>query len=449
MSDAGSRTRREERTPPRVQDLDDECSSMPLSNKINTPTDKPTIAYICTRFPAPSETFVYNEIIGLRARGCRVDVFSIHAPEPDRLSAAARALIDDTFYLLPLKTGRFLAAHCFYLVRKPLKYFFALFHFVVAKNIGDLRSLRRTFFHFLEAIYIAAESRERGISYLHAHFATGAASVAMFVSLMNDTPFGFTIHAMDLFRDKLLLPEKVQHARLIIPISRYNVRALVAECPGVDPAKFQIVHYGIDLNRFRPAAAHKASSVCLLSLGRLVEKKGFRYLIEAARILKDEGHRFRCVIVGEGPERPLLEQMIRERSMENDVLLVGDVLHECVYDFYAKADLFALPCVVDKANDRDGIPNVLIEAMAMELPCVSTTVSGIPELIDHGQDGLLVVPNDARALAAAVGTLIVDPPLRGRLGRAARIKVEREFNLDRSVERLEELFFNVRREPYL
>ena len=403
-----------------------------------------TIGYICTRFPSLSETFVYNEVIKLRERHVNIVVFSIHRPTSDSVSSETRVLTQDTFYILPLRVIEFAMAHLYFLLVKPFRYLHLILIFVIVKNLTDIRKMRRTLCHFLEAVYIANESRKKGISHHHAHFATGPASVAMFVSILNGTTFSFTVHAMDLFRDKLLLKEKARLASFIISISQYNKQTLLRECPDADPEKIRIVRCGVDLREFQSRRLRSGEEICLLSVGRLVEKKGFAYLIHACRVLKERGYKFNCLTVGNGPGRTLLEQLIKGLDLEEDVRLVGGIPHSSVRDYYEKADIFVLPCVIAQDNDQDGIPIVLIEAMAMELPCVSTRISGIPELIEHRVSGLLVESRNVTELANAIEELIKNEDLRKELGSNGRIKVIQEFSIEDSSEQLGKIFSSFR-----
>ena len=187
----------------------------------------------------------------------------------------------------------------------------------------------------------------------------------------------------------------------------------------------------------------------ILSVARLVEKKGLGDLILAAEILRRQGHCFRVQIIGDGHLRQALEHQVADRGLQDCVLLMGAQPHEQVRLAYERASIFVLPCLVAADGDRDGLPIVLLEAMASGIPVVSTSVVGIPELIDSECDGLLIPPNDARALADALERLLVNPPLRDRLARAARAKVEERFSIDRSADRLLDLFIPIEKEKAL
>lgn len=400
-----------------------------------------TIAYITQLFPSLSMTFVYREVEALREKGCQIVTFSIWKPKRDQLSAEAQHLMDSTTYVFPLNWPRFLITHLRYMITRPLRYWGTLL-FLLTRPGESWKNRIRTFYHFCEAVYLAPEVQRRGVEHIHSHFALNSATVAMVLARLLNIPFSFTAHANDIFCNPILLKQKIQAAQFIIAISEYNRKHLYSILPCPDTArKIHVVRYGVDVHRFSPPdpPAQNGRPV-LLSVCRLVEKKGLPYLVKACKHLVDAGYEFRCLIVGGGPQESLLRQMIRSSGLESYVSLEGVVFQEHLKDYLKQADVFVLPCIVASDGDRDGIPNTLIEAMAMGIPVVSTRVSGIPELIEHEHTGLLVAEKDEQALAEALGRLLNDEPLRLRLGQAGRQRVEQEHTLDRNVEKLLAIF---------
>jgi len=303
-----------------------------------------------------------------------------------------------------------------------------------------LRNRFRSFYHFLEAVYVAREMEKRGISHIHTHFAAGAASVAMIVHRLTGIPFSFTAHAFDLYKDPILLVEKIRSAEIIATISEYNKTYMKKLVPEIDGAKIHVIHCGIDMEVFTPVPRESDGAIRILSVGRLEEKKGHRYLIEACSILKQRAVDFRCMIVGEGVERDALQALIDAYGLQDSVVLKGAVFQEEIRAFYEDTDIFALACVSAGNADIDGIPVVLMEAMAMEIPAISTNISGIPELIEDGGNGMLVPQRDADALAEAIHRLIQDESLRETIRRNGRITVERAFDLRSEGAKLMDLF---------
>ena len=398
---------------------------------------KPVIAHLAQEFPSLTMTFVYREVMALREMGVNIDTFSIWKPSREKVSREARHLMDTTFHIFPLDWFKFPKAQLYFLITRPVKYVSTFFYVLTRPGIKPPHR-RRTFFQFFYAIYMAAEIKKRGIQHIHAHFALNAATVAMVIGRLLGITYSLTAHANDIFADPVLLEEKLKNAKFTITISEYNKRYL-QQFASAD--KIHIVHYSLDLNQFAPLPERKdGSSPVIFSIGRLVEKKGFPYLVDACRILAERGYKFKCEIVGEGPQRDILEQMIADNNLEGIVSLKGAVLQENLMEYWRKATVFALPCVIGEDGDRDGMPNVLIEAMALQLPVVSTSLVGIPEFIQHGHSGFLAPPGDAQALANLLGQCLGAPALRERMGQNARIAAEQTFDLQRNTSQILDIY---------
>jgi colanic acid/amylovoran biosynthesis glycosyltransferase len=401
-----------------------------------------TIGYVAQVFPHLTMTFVYREVLALRAAGLDIQTFSTWKPKLSELSGEAKDLVKGTFYIFPLNDWlRFLLNHVWYLLTRPRRYLGALW-FCLTREHKTLQNRLRTFYHFFEAVHLAKEVERRNIKHLHVHFALNATTMALVVSRLTDITFSFTAHANDIFANPILLPEKIRASRFIIAISKYNIRFLHNRVPAQETIrKTHLVHCGIDVQKFSPLShrPHNDRPI-ILAVGRLIEKKGYPYLIKACRILADQGYNFRCLIAGGGPQESLLKQMIAEHDLSDYVSLLGAVFQEHLRDYLGKADVFALPCVVGSDGDMDGIPNTLMEAMAMEIPTVSTTISGIPELIEDRKTGLLVPPQDEVSLAKAIATLLEDRELRSTLGKAGRAKVVEEFEIEKNANLLLGIF---------
>jgi glycosyltransferase involved in cell wall biosynthesis len=354
------------------------------------------------------------------------------------VSAEAHRFFEGTHYILPVGPLRLLAAHAGALVRHPIRYWRTLFE-VVGGTHGSLADRVRTLCHFVEAVTVVPEIRRLEVDQLHAHWAVGSATVAMVVSRFTGIPFSFTAHAYDIWRDKLLLPEKLRAARMVVTCTDYNRRHL-EDTYGIPADRFRVVYHGVDLERFRRVERPANPSPLILSVGRLVEQKGFDRLIRACAELASAGVDFRCEIVGEGPLRGTLERMIDELRLGDRVTLPGKLFQEDLIRRYAGADVFALLCMPASDDDRDGIPNTLIEAMAMELPVVSTTFTGVPELVADGETGFPVESEDVTGAARGLRALLEDPARRQAMGEAGRRRVAADFTIGGSARRLNDLF---------
>lgn len=419
--------------------------------------DEAHIGYVLKGYPRTSETFITNEIFLLERAGLRLSIFSlirltgqkqhgvvsrIQAPVtylPETTPSAETRLIK----WISLNWPNFAASHRKLFRLKPAAYLKtlleALWMSVKYRNRGLIKE-------FLQAGFIALKVLESGrIRHLHAHFCHTSTTVAMMASSLSGIPFSFTAHAKDIYREDMnpgdLLSVKLRRAKFAVTCTKANQEYLDRLRPPETP--LYTIYHGLDLTMFAPATApvRKLDPPLILAVGRLVEKKGFTYLVEACGWLKDRGYQFECRIVGDADlYAEQVKRSIKELKLEETVTLHQAVTQEELRQIYEQATLFALPCQVVDNGDRDGIPNVLVEAMAMELPVVSTNISGIPELVEHCRNGLLVPQKDAVALAVAIGELLDNAELWMEFGRAGRARVVESFDADRNTEQLKRLF---------
>lgn len=398
------------------------------------------VAYVSQFYPHLTETFVYREVLALRRRGLEVLTFATWPPDRNQLSAESLPLVDETVYVFPLAWRRFLAGHLHFLLRRPLRYLGTLL-FVVTRREQTWRNRLFALLHFAMGVHLARTMKLRGVSHLHAHFAINAATMVLVASRLLDRPFSFTAHNL-LFTKQMILREKILEARFIVAISEYTRRYLIDFVRPLDVAdKIHVVHCGLSPEQFPPPAVRPENEIPeLLFVAQLAERKGAPVLIEACAILAARDVLFHCRIVGDGPQRERVEEGIRRHGLGSVVTLSGALPQQELLAFLQRADVFVLPCVRASDGDLDGIPVSLMEAMAEEIPVVSTAVSGIPELVEHERCGLLVEANRPAALADAIQRLLEDPELRRRLGEAGRRKVMEAFDVDEAATRLEELF---------
>lgn len=427
--------------------------------------DQAVIAYVLKGYPRTSETFIANEIHLLETLGIKLSIFSIKKLEGQKQHAVVDAINAPVNYLPQASdlTGnsffswlcenlpKFVQCHSSLLLKKPVAYFGTLFECLgmTIKYRHHPLDWPRTVFikEFLQAGYIAESILHTpSIRHLHAHFCHGATTIAMFASSISGIPFSFTAHAKDIYLSELnpgdLLQIKMHRAKFAVTCTGANQEHLDAK--NHSDTHVHRIYHGLDTDLFNPEP-RKALALdeipTILSVGRLVEKKGFDYLVRACGILRDRGIKFQCRIVG-GSDKygEIIKQLIIELKLENIVSLPGAVTQQELCAVYQQATLFALPCLVVDNGDRDGIPNVLVEAMAMELPVISTEISGIPELIIHQENGLLVPEKDVVAMADAIESLLNDAELRQRLGKTARQRVCRDFNSRQTTVALKNLF---------
>jgi glycosyltransferase involved in cell wall biosynthesis len=387
------------------------------------------VAYLVRAFPRVSETFIINEILELERQGFDLCIYSMIDPAGairhrlvDQIRSPIRYLPNPLWRSLPTV----LADHRWLLARSPRAYWSALFSVVRSGELGVIARLP-------QAASLVRLLEADGVTHLHAGFVHIPGSLAYLVALLTGLPFSLATHARDLYRSSpRLLRRKLTAARVVFTCTRYNVSYLQQLVNGQGPVRVRHVYHGTSLDRFRFGPCGAGEPPVVLAVARLVEKKGLEDLIHACAYLRDRGRRFSCHIIGSGVLKAALTRLIHRLDLEQVVALEGALDQDAVVEWYRRATLLALPCRVARDGDRDGIPNVLIEAAACGLPIVTTPVSGIPELIEDRQSGLLVAPQNPGALAGAIDRLLHSASLRNALRIAARKKVEETFDVRRN-----------------
>ncbi len=405
-------------------------------------THQRNVAYIVKSWPRLSETFVLNEIISLEQRGLRIRVFSVREPDagPSN-SKVSQVRAEVTYLAFGTHWKQVVPANLHLFFCHPGRYFRVLLQAIISTVIRRHRLAPP--WHFFEAGYLTDILSRSPADHLHAHFASTPALIALYTHRLCGIPYTFTAHAKDIYvSDPYTFRVKLEEARAVVTCTQYNHRFLSKQYGLLCDGKVRSIYHGLDVSQFnfRPPTKVESGAPVILSVARLMEKKGLGDLIAAADILRRRGRVFQLEIIGSGPQREALQAQTNRLGLADRVRLRGSQAHDVVCLAYQRASVFVLPSVVASNGDRDGIPNVLLEAMASGVPVVSTSVSGIPELIESGLDGLLVPPNDPAALAAAIDKLLASQELRESLARAARAKIESSFSLDASAERLLALF---------
>ena len=401
-----------------------------------------TIGMIVTTWPRLSQTFVLREFIGLERLGIQLRIFSIKVPPDEPVHADVAQVRAPVTYLAFRSEWKPIFSANFRLVHDLGRRYFRTW-LLGLRNIryGNVLHILR---QLLRAGYVADILRREPVERIHAHFATAPASVAMFVSELTGIPYTIAVHANDIFvkaRGRLM-SAKIDRAEAVVTNNEYNRQYLLSRFGSELDSKLPCIYNGLDLSQFefrwpRPA---QPGPPMILSVGRMIEKKGFGDLLAAARILRERGREFQVEIIGSGPLKEQMQNLIKEFKLQHRVILLGAREQDFVRAAYQRAAIFVLPCVVTSNGDRDGIPNVLYEAMATGTPVISTSVAAIPELIDSENNGLLVEQRRPELLADAIDRLLINPDLRGRLARAARATIEPRFTLDRTAKELLKVF---------
>jgi glycosyltransferase involved in cell wall biosynthesis len=392
------------------------------------------LAILLSRFPKATETFIAREMGALSREGFDLMVMPLRA-RPGRALDDSAHVLEGRVLRRGLAHPAVWAANLYFLLNRPRRYLQAFFG-IPRYHRGRSRDAMNFISRFFKAAYFARVCLKRKIGHVHAHWATNPATSAYVMHRLTGLSYSFTAHAYDIWVHQVFLPEKMKAARFILTCTEANAAFLRSLAP---EARVIRQYHGLDISRY-PLRKNPGEDWCVFSAARFTSKKGLMILLEACAVLRREGHPVRCRFAGGGPLMPAL----RERSLRDDlrgaVTFLGMLPHEKVIAELREASMTALPCVQAESGDRDGIPNVLVESLAVGTPVVSTPVSGVPELVEHGTSGLLAAPGDAAALAGAIKTLALDPERRRRMGLAGRAKVERDFDVRRSAAALRELF---------
>lgn len=392
------------------------------------------LAYLFERFPSFTQTFCYREIVELRRQDVSPAIFSVRRPVDEPAQDWDAAIVGQVEYL---PGDEQLVREVDRAARKGK---------LPASATREIaRWGRKTdFLRLYQAAYLGPRLQALGMRHVHAHFAGLAARTAYWIDRFFGIGFSFTAHANDIFAPKhfeVSLGELIHAARGVVTVSDFGVRFLCEQYPR-DAAKIHRVYNGIELARF-PRAEFTGTPPAIISIGRLIEKKGFPDLIEACRVLRERGIEFRCQIIGEGPLERSLRDQITAAGLTTVVTLTGPLPQGEVIERLAHGALFALPCVADAGGGMDNLPTVVMEAMAAGLPVVSTALGGLPEMVSDGVTGLLVPEHQPFALANAIAKILADQRLARSLGEAGRQWAAELFSIDKNAEALRALFQQV------
>jgi colanic acid/amylovoran biosynthesis glycosyltransferase len=389
------------------------------------------IGYVLKRYPRYSETFVVNEILAHEAAGLEVEIFALRPPSDTHFQDIISRVRAPVNYLSAsgIKAEDFWTALEGAAVSSP-----GLWTALGEAGSEDARDV-------YQAALLARETRLKGITHLHAHFATASTTVARLAAKFSGIPYTFTAHAKDIFHESVC-PEdfrrKLKDAAGAVTVSDYNLRYL-RENYGPAAQRMRRVYNGLDLQRFTyKAPLYRLPKI--VAVGRLVEKKGFADLIGACATLAASGRQITCEIVGSGELEADLRGRIAQSGAGGMVRLIGPRPQAEVVRLVQEAASFVAPCVLGEDGNRDGLPTVLLEAMALGTPVVSTDVTGIPEVLREGETGLLVPQRNPAALAGAISRLTGDSTLRIRLADRARRLIEADFNIRDNAAHLREIF---------
>ena len=396
---------------------------------MTTAPNPPTLAYLVSAYPAISHTFILREVRQLRALGHHIVTASINRADrkPEQMEAAERAEAEATSVVKQDGAAGALSALMFWALRTPMA-LLATLRFGLQLRSGG-KAWWSGVAYAVEAAMVARWMHREGAHHLHVHFGNAGASVGVLVKRLTACHLSYTIHGPDEF-DEVQgqhLALKMREADAVICISQFARGQLMRITDPAHWGKFRVCRLGVEPGQFRFALRSAGAVAQLLCVGRLTPAKGQILLVQALAQLRDADLLFHLTLVGAGPDRARIEAAIAAHGLGHHIALTGALTQDEVRERLARADVFVLPSLAE------GIPVVLMEAMSCGVPCVTTPVNGIPELVVHDQTGLLATPGDVASLAERLRQLIEQPALRRTLALAARDKVRRDFDLHRNV----------------
>ncbi len=400
--------------------------------------NRPRVAMIFSQFPCYDEVFILRELVALEGK-LDLSIFSIKRSDRDPVRhSVAERLTGETVYSGLLWDRRVIRENLRLLVSRP-GLFLRLLGLVFRINRPDPEFLFKSLAVFPQAVYFARVCRERGISRVHGQWATHPALSALVISRINRIPFSFTGHAHDIHVKTAGLAEKIREADFVITCTGDNRRYLERLAPRSGPGKIKVVYHGIDLAHYREKkeSPPAAGTFRILSAGSLFECKGFEYLVEAGEILKRDDFDFRCRIVGGGYLEEKLRAMVREKGLSDCIEFTGYQAQDEMPGHYRWADLLVLPAV---RKIHWGIPNVLLESLAVGVPVACTELPSLPELIEAPPCGFAIPEKDPAAIAALVRRVSRDRELLREYGRAGRRKIEEKWDIEKTSAALAALF---------
>jgi glycosyltransferase involved in cell wall biosynthesis len=399
---------------------------------------KKKVAYILNAFPKLSETFILNEIWELKKRGVGIFVAAVGRSGEKIMHPKAEAFATEVTYLGEMGRRRKLENVMIAGFLHPLRVIQAAVFIRKRYSRGKRWKLQ-------QALYLGGELIRDGINHVHAHFAMEAAEQALLANRATGISYSMHPHALDIYVRPKMLKDKMRHAKFVSTPCEYNRGYLLDFLPEYPERKVVVLRLGIDLDVFAPSengvcGEDVRNELAILSVSRLVEKKGMIYLLEAVKRLVDNGTRVRARIVGDGPESEHLATYIAENGLESCVDLLGPRTSDDVKELFDASDVFVLPCIVAENGDRDATPTAILEAMAMKIPVISTQVAGIPEIVP-ADCGFVIPEKDATSLAAVIKRVAEMTDLKRKaMGETGRRFVEAHFNIRVQTDKLVRLF---------
>jgi glycosyltransferase involved in cell wall biosynthesis len=389
-------------------------------------------------FPRLSETFILNEMLELERLGANISIFSAKKPNEGKFHPQLVNLAANVLYLEGLETKKWInwLGDVWEILAPDKSHLWLLMEQAIAsRDIGRLENV-------LHSAWVGAKIKELGIKHIHAHFASLPSTIAYYASLITGIPFSFTAHAKDIYvyqNDEYQLADKLNAAKFVVTVTEYNKKFLLTKTGADNKDKIKVIYNGIDLEKLSPGNDSRREENLILGIGLLVPKNGFDLLLKACKILKERSVSFRCQIVGDGSDAEMLHRLADELDLADRIEFLGPKRQDEIISLMHQGTIMCLPCRIAEDGNRDALPTVILEALASGLPVISTTISGIPEIIDNNKEGILVEPDNPQILAEKLMELLNSKSLRLTFADNGRKKAMAKFDIKRNIRQLYDL----------
>ncbi len=397
------------------------------------------LAYLVMRFPAVTETFILREIVELERQGMPIDLYVVIKQDEEVVHPDAVPYID-RMHTVSLSKPAVWGANLLWLLRRPFRYV-GLFIQMLVETFGTWNFLFREIIMFPQAAYFARQMEKNQITHVHTHYATHTAFATYVIHRLTGISYSFTAHAHDIYIRRAMLCRKIRFSTFVATISNFNKKLMMEECGADVGDKIHVVRCGVSPDEFRSRAHHGEAGVFkILTVASLRDYKGIPYLIEACALARDRIPHLQWEVIGGGPDRKQLEALIEQRGVGDIFKLAGPQPTQVVAERMQQTDVFVMGSIIMPDMRMEGIPVVLMESLATELPTIATRISGIPELVIDGDTGYLAPERDPQAIADFLVEIYNDPEEGARRGRSGRQRVLDEFTIEGNVTRLRGIF---------
>lgn len=396
------------------------------------------VSYFCSEYPAISHTFISKEVDELEKNGYEISTVSVNYPKNyEKMSNSDKERVETTYYLKRENKIKILGIIFKYFFKNPLLYIIVWFYTLKISLFGGVKNFKKAIGYFIEAILLDNEMKKKDVRHVHVHFANSAATVALIASKFKKIDFSISVHGPDIFYNinENLIREKVHESKFIRVISYFCQSQLMRESNPMNWDKFNIARCGVNLEQFKAIKTKTKNEILNITcVGRLTPSKGQMILVKTAKLLKDKKMKFKLTLVGGGEDFEIIQEALKKMGLSDCVNLTGPVSHDRVKEILSTSDVFVLP------SFAEGVPVALMEAMAMEIPVISTKITGIHELIEDKVDGFLVEASNEIQLGDLLSDIIAGKIDLNKIKENARKKVVEKYDINKNINQMIEMF---------